>query len=684
MTGPDSQTSELHIPYTGAGGVFGGERGTSGVPQFVVLDDGKLTELAGAPAVDHDARTLSFFKDDIDYAPELSPPAVRFERTPERFRYRDPAYTWRDAVTGEEVTYTHWVMGSGTAVNVQERAGGVNRWRFYDTLQRYDGGREERAYPALTQTQTVRAWDFQWEFFLPRTSRDAYRTPDADTTRVADAYREVVINKWGSDPKDVHQLVQTYVQGHVRGVWRWGDVAVGWLDGPLTYFHEVTAVRGHHYSEQTGEVIATLVDCWLTIASLTQQTWGVRPPGATPLMDWVAVYGEGAQTYSREYRPVAYVTRRGLPLAEAATVLRDIERTAWGQRPMPTGPSFRAWGGAVRVDGPRQAALGRLDGGEGEPAATLTAFGHTFRGGTWAALRDTPLVREDGTMDWERVIVLHASKTTVTAVRPDGSRAAIPREQFEREILRVSPGAFVGFNSVGTLFNTWPPQWAWCDCQGETRAIAAHDPWRDSYKRGEAPDAPKRPTHWNWTGRPGRRPQKPPPVPAAPLGLTLADVTGAVEHDEPLRRGEAPLLLPLTATVAGEDVRAKVAKRVLYPPAEWPEELNDRTSTRGPLTLTFKLPDPPRPASGDDPGETWEAALVLRLRTRADTITVNGESVTLSKLGHNADERRGWHPYVVPVPVAAAYTLEYEGQCSRALLCVRVMPVPGESGPILI
>ena len=58
-----------------------------------------------------------------------------------------------------------------------------------------------------------------------------------------------------------------------------------------------------------------------------------------------------------------------------------------------------------------------------------------------------------------------------------------------------------------------------------------------------------------------------------------------------------------------------------------------------------------------------------------------GESITLNKLGHNASDKRGWHPYVVPVPVASTYTLEYTGKCSRALLCVRTFdaaPPPGD------
>lgn len=671
---PGEMTGMLHIPHTGAGGVFEGESGTSGLPQFVVLDDGKFTELEGALAVDHAARTLRYFRNETEYAPALSPPAVSFERTPERFyKYRNPTST------------TQWhYMGAGEPVEVQERAGGVNLWRFYDKVKHYDGKEDEHTYGTLTQTVTV--WDFKWEFTLKYTDFNPYRTPvvgslrvSADTTRVADAYREVTINKWGSDPNDVHYLIQTYVQGHVRGVWLNGDVQVGWIDNPSSYTREVTAVYAREYGppEQGSKVIATYVDCWMGIASLEQQWQAYRPQGATPLMDWVDIRAPGG--YYRKYLPVAYVTRHAPEKPEKT--LRDVEYSKWGKLPEPNKVVFSALGGLVKVEGPRSTELGRLEDDYLQTTATLTAFKHTFTGGTWAALRDTPLVREDGTTDWERVIVLHASDTTVTAVRQDGSTEAIPREQFEREILRVSPGAFTGFSSVGTLNNTWPPQWAWCVCGRDTRAVAVHDAWRDSQKTRPQPDAvpPPGPDHWYWPARPGKRPRKAPSTaPVAPLGLTLADVTGEVLHDEPLKRREPPLLLPAeakTGAALNVDVRAKVAKRILYQPSEWPEELDDRTSVTGMLRLIFHIPTV-------QSGEKVRAALVLRLKTKAETVRVNGVECSLFKLGHNADQRRGWHSYVVPVPTSSAgvYGLEFEGQCSRALLCVRVMPV--ESSPL--
>ncbi len=663
---PGEMTGMLHIPHTGAGGVFEGESGTSGLPQFVVLDDGKFTELEGALAVDHDARTLRYFRNETEYAPALSPPAVSFERTPERFYKNRPGWSY---------------TGTGEPVEVQERAGGVNSWRFYDKIKHYDGGESEYSYSTLSQTVT--AWDFKWKFILNYTgaaARPGGLRISVDTTRVADAYRKIVINKWDSASiRDGYCLIQTYVQGHVRDVWLWGDVAVGWIDNPYNYTREVTAVRAHEYasSEPGSEVIATRVDCWLDIAVREEQWQQGVPQGATPLMDWVNI--RVGDTNYHEYRPVAYVTRY-VPGEKPEKILRDVEYSEWGRLPEPNKVVFSALGGLVKVEGPRSTELGRLEGGYLQSTATLTAFGHTFRGGTWAALRDTPLVRKDGTTDWERVIVLHASDTTVTAVREDGSTEAIPREQFEREILRVSPGAFTGFSSVGTLNNTWPPQWAWCGCQEEMRAVAAHDPWRDSQKArpGEDAQPPPGSGHWYWPARPGRRPRMlPAGAPAPPLGLTLADVTGTVLHDEPLKRREPPLLLPAeakTGAALNVDVRAKVAKRLLYQPAEWPEELDDRTSVTGMLRLVFHIPTV-------QSGEEVQAALLLRLKTKAKTLRVNGVECPLYKLGHNADERRGWHPYVVPVPSSSAgvYTLDFEGQCSRALLCMRTMPVESSS-----
>lgn len=667
---PGEMTGMLHIPRTGGGGVFEGERGGGGSVGMVVLDDGKLTPLEHPVAVDHDARTLRYFLNVVGYAPELEPSAVRFERTPERFyRLREPTETWQeDDKTWH--TQTQWVYSNGGgAVQVQQRAGGVNTWRFYDKVQHYDGSVREHTYGVLSQTVTV--WDFQWQFRFPATGYDPFFTAtigtllsDTDLTRTANAYRTLTVKKWDTDPRSVHYLIETYVQGHVENVWLAGEVGVGWIDRTPYYHREVTAVRGYRYGPlgQGGPIVATLVNCWVNIASLTQQWQAYRPEGAIPIKN-----RDGDVT-------VAYVVRSGgRPLREAAVTLRDIEYSKWGTPPEPDRVAFSALGGLVKVEGPRSTELGRLEGGYLQSTATLTAFGHTFRGGTWAALRDTPLVRKDGTTDWERVIVLHASDTTVTAVRQDGSTEAIPREQFEREILRVSPGAFTGFSSVGTLNNTWPPQWAWCGCQEEMRAVAAHDPWRDSQKARPEEDA--EPTHWYWPARPGKRPRKrPSTAPVAPLGLTLADVSGAVEHDEPLKRREPPLSLPAEAKTGNVDVRAKVAKRILYQPSEWPEELDDRTSVTGMLRLVFHIPTV-------QSGEEVRAALLLRLKTKAETIRVNGAECSLVKLGHNADQRRGWHPYVVPVPTSSAgvYRLEFEGQCSRALLCMRTMPVESSS-----
>lgn len=678
----DGKSATLHLPRTGPGGVFLGETGRVESALTVVLDSGVLAPLDGPPAVDHDARTLRILGVRRSEAPEVQPPAVQFEHTAERRDLRPPTQLYKDD-SGQWRPLTRWSYAPGGEVQVEQHPAGQNTQVYFDRVLSYSGAEEEQGI--ATHTQAVNAYEFRWRFeFTPPAlgaslPRGAYAGPGG--THTATAYRELQLDRWDTwredpDAPQVPFSAERYVQGHVQGLRLAGAVGVGWVNWEYAASVEVTAVLGYDYHQTTGEVVATFVDCWWDIASFKEGGFAPPPPpGATPvrgIRQILAPGDGGAILYLEEV--VHHVIRS---VGQTSGFLRDRQVEAGEGTPPALPPHrFTAAAGQVTVDGPRTTSPASLTG------ATLTAFGHTFQGGTWAALRDLPETREDGTVDWDRVLVLHASDTTVTAVRQDGTARSLPRARFEEEVLRVAAGSFRAFSAVGTLNNTWPPQWAWCECGDETRAVTVHEVWRDSQKARPQEDAqpPPGPDHWYWPGRPARPPRAlPASAPAAPLGLTLADVTGAVLHDEPLRRGEAPLRLPLAATVEGVDVLPRVAKRILYPPAEWPEELDDRTSAAGPLTLTFGLPDPPRPPAGEDPGEKWEAALVLRLKTRASVITVNGEGYPLLKLGHNAPARRGWHPYVVAVPVAATYTLEFPGQCSRALLCVRVMPAPGEA-----
>lgn len=134
-------------------------------------------------------------------------------------------------------------------------------------------------------------------------------------------------------------------------------------------------------------------------------------------------------------------------------------------------------------------------------------------------------------------------------------------------------------------------------------------------------------------------------------------------RDEPLCRGQAPFLLPTEVRVAGlpsPRALAALAKRILYPPALWPEELDDRTSLRGAFTVTF---------AGELPGG-GDAALLGRVKAGkvAPEDAVYGP-VTL--LGHNA-EARGWQPFVLPLNTPLTpdmtVTISINAPLSRLLL----------------
>lgn len=138
-------------------------------------------------------------------------------------------------------------------------------------------------------------------------------------------------------------------------------------------------------------------------------------------------------------------------------------------------------------------------------------------------------------------------------------------------------------------------------------------------------------------------------------------------REQQLRRGQAPFLRPTRAQVRQGDAwvdspqaLAALDKRVLYPPARWPEELDDRTSAPGRLRLTF---------AGDLPGG-GAATLLLRVRvsSRRPECALHGPVILL---GHNAD-RSGWHPATLQLsaPLTAGMTvdLDLNARVSRALL----------------
>ncbi|WP_034383027.1 hypothetical protein [Deinococcus sp. YIM 77859] len=349
---------------------------------------------------------------------------------------------------------------------------------------------------------------------------------------------------------------------------------------------------------------------WQTLMLLSSVT--------RPNVDW----GDELQPAGSE----TFEDRTG-PL-EAQTFVSD-----WAGSEPPPGLRWRSPDGEVTVEGPL------IDDPADLTNATLTAYGVVLQGGTWAGLRDHPVQREDGTWDFDRVVVLHEAGGTVTAVRSDGRAESCRRAVFEAEALR---GALLSrFSPVGLGHHSWPPPWAFALCEQDTRALVAWDPWRDARKRR----GDDQPASWSWPARPAKRPRTlPASAPRAPLGVTLADVLGPVPRDEPLPRGAAPLRVPVAAEVqrggqweASPGALAALAKRVLYAPAGWPEELDDRTHVRGPVRLTWE-------------GSAGEAVLLLRAKPQAGRpleVSVNGAVYPARRLGHNALEKRGWHPYLV-------------------------------------
>lgn len=122
----------------------------------------------------------------------------------------------------------------------------------------------------------------------------------------------------------------------------------------------------------------------------------------------------------------------------------------------------------------------------------------------------------------------------------------------------------------------------------------------------------------------------------------------------PAARPTQVLVLRGTDWVESAAALAALNKRLLYPPAGWPEELDDRTSAAGPLRVTY---------------ERTGNTLLLRVRVtgRVPTCAIHGP-VTL--LGHHArtPPPRGWHPATLVVGDAAQVELRLNQPVSRALL----------------
>ena len=235
-----------------------------------------------------------------------------------------------------------------------------------------------------------------------------------------------------------------------------------------------------------------------------EKRYAVTPPGSYP-------YGNGRSKYL-------------------------VEHTRHAPQAPPNTPSWQSPDGRVSVTAGWRDDHALLEGPDGQHV-TLSAYDHTFTGGSWAACCG-PVVEGESKTSAPEPWVLHELGGTVTRVTPDGQAVSISREVFEAEILRVSAGTFRRFSALGTLFNTWPPQWAYAECGAdklvEVRAVGLHDPWRDSVRGSPPKDAlPPHPAWWYWPARPRTRPKTlPKGAPAAPLRLALTDVYAVTETDD--------------------------------------------------------------------------------------------------------------------------------------------------------
>lgn len=387
----------------------------------------------------------------------------------------------------------------------------------------------------------------------------------------------------------------------------------------------------YHSSEKTPDENFWFTDQWIQVApGIISQEVKTRGQWKAEGWDGVSLTTESKFTGPLEYQKFPQATAHPVP---------------------PDGVRFRATG--VTVTGAARDNPADLTGG------TLSAYGHSLSGGSWAALRDNPVQKPDGTWDFSPLIVLHESGDTVTAVRADGSRETCTRAVFEREVLRVPVGSFQRFLASGHAYHSWPNQWCWAAAGTEARALVAFDPWRDCTKRRQ----PNTPESWTWAARPPRRPKRVPGTPRCPLNVALAMVGTA--GDEPLAKGRGPLLLPTKAEVptqgawgVSEKALAALAKRVLYQPAGWPEELDDSKAVRGEMRVSFS--------------EALDRAVLL-IRGRAldgkpFAVKVNGDDAVLHKLGHNSPEKRGWHPYLLEVTTPnKELLLSSNGEITRCL-----------------
>lgn len=184
-------------------------------------------------------------------------------------------------------------------------------------------------------------------------------------------------------------------------------------------------------------------------------------------------------------------------------------------------------------------------------------------------------------------------------------------------------------------------------------------------------------TREEWAAARLARPKRPPrpdqPLPPPPpLGLARVDATASPTGEEWLPRGAAPWLRPtLVETWNGaawaESTAALTAldKRSFYLPADWPQEIDDRTGVTGRLRVTYP--------AGPTPLTTPVRRVLTARATVGGAWQVDGQDVTAYALGPYAPAGkrppRGVHPWAIVTTIVSApadpLTLELDTRGSR-------------------
>lgn len=481
-----------HEPAVSADGVFIDQQsGTPGelsplarsTPTAVVLDDGTGLTLSAPFRIDHHLRLIAWWGS----RPIYSAPSVD--------------------VRAYGIPNVHTAGGAESRFEpsgYQELTAAEVPMTFTEIVQHYDGSVEDGESQVVNSAVNVVRWNVRNSVELTLYNPDGTTTliePGGTGSLSPALYETEQWNRLTGENGAPHQYIR------VRFVFGWvQDVVQGEV-------RETDSLTGEDYVVVPagavgffGEAIQSEIE-----GPYTLNTWAAL--GYTP-GDW---YVEEGSVWPWGRGNVYWVMSGIRQVSPYAAQVRGL------QVPGPPDDTLdERWqspDGQVRVEGLRTTQHQWLD-----DSATLHAYGASFQGGTWAAFcgpQDTD--PHSSTYGTAPAWVLYEKGGVVTRLS-EGESFSVTRAEFESEVLRVPVGTFERFTSAGMLFNTWPPERAYCELKDTSlRAVGCADPWRDSTRKRPEMDAG--PEWWYWPGRPRRRPQQmPASVPRHPLGVALFDV----------------------------------------------------------------------------------------------------------------------------------------------------------------